>query len=176
MTGTVKTTKELKHAVTLRQGGYSVAAIAQKTNISPSTLTRHFKRLGAPKGGLTAKAIESAREELLSDAGFIDDLKIQIASSIVDDLAQSQAIREATALALEQLVGDEEESASVKARALSALATATKITQEVQRKALDVDAYNITKDIDSLPDLVITGMDSTRVAEIIKEASQEMEM
>ena len=175
MTGTVKTTKELKRAVILRQGGYSVAAIAQKTNISASTLTRHFKKLGAPKGGLTARAIESARDELLSDAGFIGDLKQQIAGSIVDDLAQSQSIREAIALSLEQLVGDGSEVASVKARALSALATATKITQEVQRKALDVDGYNNSRDMDDLPELVITGMDSARVAEIIAEAGKEME-
>lgn len=176
MAGTVKTTKEIKRAIALREGGFSVAAIAQKTNISPSTLTRHFKNLGASKGGLTAKAIDSAKDQLFNDAGFIGDLKQQIAGSIVDDLAQSKSIREAIALSLEQLVGDGEELASVKARALSALATATKITQEVQRKALDVDGYNNSRDMDELPELVITGMDSARVAEIIKEAGKDVEL
>ena len=158
MTGTIKTAKEIKRAITLREAGYSVAAISNKTGISPSTLTRHFKKLGASKGSLTAKAIDSAKDELLNDAGFIGDLKHQIASSIVDDLAQSRSIREATALALEQLINDDSELASVKARSLSALATATKITQEVQRKALDVDGYNSSRDLDDLPELVITGI------------------
>lgn len=174
MTGTVKTNKEIKRAIALREGGYSVAAIAQKTGISPATLIRHFKALGASKGSLTAKVIDSAKDELLNDAGFIGDLRQQIASSIVDDLAQSQSIREAIALSLEQLVGDGEEAASVKARALSALATATKVTQEVQRKALDIDGYNNSRDLDDLPELVITGMSEERVAEVIADASKEM--
>ena len=66
-----------------------------------------------------------------------------LSTRILNSLAQSQSIREAIALSLEQLVGDEEELASVKARALSALATATKITQEVQRKALKEAKENL---------------------------------
>ncbi|WKJ89074.1 winged helix-turn-helix transcriptional regulator [Methylomonas montana] len=53
MTGRLKTADQLKEAVILRDGGYSLAAIAVKTGISASTLSRHFKKIGAAKGGLT---------------------------------------------------------------------------------------------------------------------------
>jgi len=176
MSGTPKTVKEIKRAITLREGGYSIAAIAQKTGISPSTLTRHFDKHGVGRGALTTKAINCAKEELLNDAGFMSDLKQQIASSIVDDLAQSQSIRSAISLSLEQLVSDAEEPASVKARSLSALATATKITQEIQRKALNVESYNQENELLTLPTLSITKMTDEEVEEVIKTANSTADM
>lgn len=171
MAGTVKTAKEIKRAITFREGGYSIAAISHKTGISPSTLNRHFDKHGVGKGTLTTKAINEAKKELLNDAGFASDLKHQIASSIVDDLAQSQSIRAAIALSLEQLVNDTEEPASVKSRSLSALATATKITQEVQRKALDIDGYNKQSELETLPTLSISKMTDEDIRVIIKKAN-----
>lgn len=174
MTGTVKTPKEVKRAIALREAGYSLSAIARKTGISISTLSRHFKAHSATKGGLSASSIEKAKTELLNDSGFIGDLKEQIAASIVDDLSQSQSqsIREAIALSLDQITNDTDELASVKARALSALATATKITQEVQRKALNVEEYNKTRDLDTLPELVIRRMTDEEIEEVTKQAEE----
>jgi len=171
MAGTPKTPAQIKRAIALREGGYSVAAIAHKTSISPSTLVRHFEKHAVGKGVLTTKAVNEARQELLNDAGFMSDLKHQIASSIVDDLAQSQSIRAAISLSLEQLVDDAEELVSVKARSLSALATATKITQEVQRKALNVDAYDKQSELATLPTLSILPMSDADVEEVIKKAN-----
>lgn len=175
MSGLVKTAGEIKRAIALREGGYSVAAIAQRTGISPSTLTRHFNKHGTGKGTLTAKAIDKAKKELLNDAGFKSDLKQQIASSIVDDLAQSQSIRAAIALSLEQLVNDSEELASVKARSLSALATSVKVTQEIQRKALNIDTYDKENELETLPTLSITKMTDEQVQEAIKKAEATAE-
>lgn len=172
MTGTVKTPKEIKRAIALREAGYSLSAIARKTGISIATLSRHFKAHSTTKGGLSKEAIEKAKTELMSDSGFIGDLKEQIAASIVDDLSQSQSIREAIALSLDQITNDTDELASVKARALSALATATKITQEVQRKALNVEEYNKTRDLDTLPELVIRRMTDEEIEEATQRAEE----
>lgn len=172
MTGTVKTPKEIKRAIALREAGYSLSAIARKTGISIATLSRHFKAHSATKGGLSTSAVEKAKTELLSDSGFIGDLKEQIATSIVDDLSQSQSIREAIALSLDQITNDTDELASVKARALSALATAVKITQETQRKALNVEEYNRTRDLDTLPELVIRRMTDEEIEEAARQAEE----
>ena len=87
MTGTIKTPAEILNCLVLREAGYSLAAIASKTGISPATLTRHFKKHGAIKGTLSLSAVDEARQQLLSDSGFIEGLKTAIASSICDDIA-----------------------------------------------------------------------------------------
>ena len=172
MTGTVKTPAEIKRAVTLRNAGHSLSSISLKTQISASTLVRHFDRLKITKGTITSDAVEAARQELLNDVGFIGDLKIQIASSISDDLSQAIAIRESIALSLEQLTNDDSELASVKARSLSALSTAIKITQEVQRKALNVEEYTKSLDLEDLPELTIRRMSAEETAEVAETAGK----
>mgnify|MGYP000214466134 CR=1 FL=1 len=174
MTGSVKTPAEIKRAVTLRNAGHSLSSISLKTQISASTLIRHFNKLKVTKGIITSDAVEAARQELLSDVGFIGDLKIQIASSISDDLSQAIAIRESIALSLEQLTNDDTELASVKARSLSALSTAIKITQEVQRKALNVEEYTKSLDLEELPELKIVRMSEDQETEIANIASKGM--
>ena len=172
MSGTVKTPAEIKRAVTLRNAGHSLSSISLKTQISASTLVRHFDRLKITKGTITSDAVEAARQELLNDVGFIGDLKIQIASSISDDLSQAIAIRESIALSLEQLTNDDSELASVKARSLSALSTAIKITQEVQRKALNVEEYTKSLDLEDLPELTIRRMSAEETAEVAETAGK----
>jgi len=172
VTGTVKTPAEIKRAVTLRNAGHSLSSISLKTQISASTLVRHFDRLKITKGTITSDAVEAARQELLNDVGFIGDLKIQIASSISDDLSQAIAIRESIALSLEQLTNDDSELASVKARSLSALSTAIKITQEVQRKALNVEEYTKSLDLEDLPELTIRRMSAEETAEVAETAGK----
>jgi len=172
MTGSVKTPAEIKRAVTLRNAGHSLSSISLKTQISASTLVRHFDRLKITKGVITSDAVEAARQELLNDVGFIGDLKIQIASSISDDLSQAIAIRESIALSLEQLTNDDSELASVKARSLSALSTAIKITQEVQRKALNVEEYTKSLDLEDLPELTIRRMSAEETAEVAETSGK----
>lgn len=134
-----KSAPELKQAVILRAAGYTISAIVEKTGISASTLCRHFKSHNVGRGGLASEAISEARQELLSDAGFVSELKHQIAASILDDLALSRQIRETALLALEDLASDAGAPAMIKSRALAALATATKITSDVMRRALKMD-------------------------------------
>jgi AraC-like DNA-binding protein len=153
-----KTSDELKRAITLRAAGWSLSAIVAKTGISASTLQRHFKIHGVERGTISSEAVEQAKQQLLSDAGFIDDLKQQIASSIVDDLSLVRQLRETLALSLEELTADPTTPATLKARSLAALSTSLKITQDVSRRALRIDNSDSLNGVEELPQLIISKM------------------
>lgn len=152
-----KSAPELKQAVILRAAGYTISAIVEKTGISASTLHRHFKSHNVGRGGLTSEAISEARQELLNDAGFLSDLKHQIAAAVLDDLVITKQIREAALLALEELATDSTAPPMIKSRALAALATATKITSDVMRRALKMDDGALNQ-VEELPVLTIRKM------------------
>jgi len=167
MTGRLKTADQLKEAVVLRDGGYSLAAIATKTGISASTLSRHFKKLGAPKGRLTGEAIEQARQQLLNDAGFVAGLKHQIAAVVADDLAHFVVIREAMAITLEELMNDKTLPPHYRTRGLAALATTLRLSQEAARKALAIDDQPIEQE--SIPILTISELTSDEIEEMHRQ-------
>jgi len=154
MTGTVKPNPLLKQALLLRESGYSVATIKERTGVSASTLNRLFRKVGAPKGTLTKSSVEEARAALLSDSAFISELKGRIAASLLDDLAHITAIRSAMAEALEETMGDIELPAHAKARSIAALATSLTLTQKASRIALGVDNQPVEQS--ELPTLEIS--------------------
>jgi AraC-like DNA-binding protein len=153
-----KTSDELKRAFTLRAAGWTLSAIVSDTGISASTLQRHFKTHGVGRGTLSTEAIDQAKQQLLRDAGFIDDLKHQIASSIVDDLSLVRQLRETLALSIGELSGDTTTPLTLKARSLAALSTSLKITQDVSRRALRIDNSDSLNGVEELPQLIITRM------------------
>ncbi|WP_262964415.1 winged helix-turn-helix transcriptional regulator [Methylobacter psychrophilus] len=150
---TVKTTLDIKGAIVLRDAGYSLASIASKTGISPSTLQRHFKKLGTDKGALTSTAVSIARVELLQDGSFVDSLKREISASLLDDLNQAQRLRESIAVCLEAVML-EDSPASMKARSIAALATSLTLSQKLLRVTLQIDNQPVEQE--SLPDLFIS--------------------
>lgn len=153
MTGSITTKKALEQAIVLREAGYSLASIANKTGVSSATLFRQFKKHGIKKGSISDSAIIDAKKQLLNDAGFIDSLKHQIAASITDDLAHVKQLREASALLLEELMNDRSLPAHYKARGVTALTTGIRLTQEIARRALQVD--KLEPDAPDLPELTI---------------------
>ncbi len=159
-----KTIEQLKAAVLLRDSGYSLATIASKTAISPSTLQRHFKKVGATKGGLTSDAIQTAREQLLNDGSFLNDLKHQIASTLLDDLQHAKNIRESITLTLFDLMADLSTQPIYKARAIAALTTSLTLTQKLMRITLEMDNQPIEQD--SLPNLFITELSQDDIDEM----------
>ncbi len=154
MTGTVKPNPVLKQALLLRESGYSVATIAQKTGVSATTLNRLFRKVGAPKGTLTSSSVEEARAALLNDSAFISELKGRIAASLLDDLSHITAIRAAMAEVLEDTMGDIELQPHAKARSIAALATSLTLTQKASRIALGVDNQPVEQS--DLPTLQIS--------------------
>lgn len=151
---TIKTPAEIQNCLVLREAGYSLAAISIKTGISPATLTRHFKKHGAIKGTLSLSAVDEARQQLLTDSGFIGELKAAIASSIVDDLSHVAQLRESMTLILEDVMKDTALPAHYKSRAVAALATSLTLTQKAARVALRADDQPIEQD--SIPQLFIS--------------------
>ena len=171
MVGTVIPKKAIEEAVILREGGYSLASISNKTGISPATLHRQFKKHGINKGSLTNTAIEVAKQQLLSDAGFVDSLKHQIAASITDDLAHVKQLREASALLLEELMNDKSLPAHYKARGVTALTTGIRLTQEVARRALQVD--KLEPEAQDLPELTIRELTTNEIELMRNEQVKE---
>jgi len=171
MAGAVIPKKALEQAVILREGGYSLTAIATKLNTSVSTLSRHFKRHGIGKGSLSEIAVAEAKEQLLNDAGFIDSLKQQIASSITDDLAHVKQLREASAILLEEIMADKSLPPHYKARAITGLTTSVRLTQEVSRRALQVD--KMEPEPEDLPQLTITELTSEDIKLMRDEQTKE---
>jgi AraC-like DNA-binding protein len=150
---TVKTSEEIQRALTLRAAGYSLQSISQKTSISPSTLTRHFSKLGISKGLIDVNAVDLAKQQLLNDSGFINGLKDAIASAIIDDLSHGAALREAIALTLELLMKDTDTAPTNKAKGIASLSNALALTQKTNRIALQADHQPIEQE--SLPELYI---------------------
>lgn len=160
-----KTLGELKRAITLRAAGWTLSAIAVDTGLSASTLYRHFKAHSIGRGTLSTEAVEAAKQQLLNDAGFVENLKHTIASAIVDDLAMVKQIREASMLALEELATDTTAPAMIKSRSLAALATTTKITSDVLRRALRMDDGALNE-VEELPTLLVARMDEDEIQAI----------
>jgi hypothetical protein len=171
MPGTHKTAPELERAFVLRQAGYSLAAIVEKTGISPATLARHLKRHGITKGSLNAEAITAARQQLLSDGGLIDQLKHEIAAVVVDDISHVKQLRAAAAILLEELMADTSLPPHYKTRGLAALSTSLRLTQEAARKALRAD--EMEPEASELPSLTIIELTQDEIKQLRDEQAKD---
>lgn len=162
---------DIQRAIVLREAGLTLSSIAERTGLSASTLYRAFKANRIERGDLTTESIEEARQQLLNDAGFVEELKHTIAASIVDDLALVRKVREALALMTDDITNDSTTSATLKARSLAAISTSLKITQEVNRKALNMDDFLKNQGNENLPELIVVPYTEEEVAQIKKQMS-----
>lgn len=147
---------DLTRAIILRESGYTLAAICEKTGLSPSTCYRAFKKLDVTRGALSKDTLESAKQKLLEDSGLVGDLKNAIASQINDDLALARSIRDGLTLAIEELINDTSTPAALKSRAYAALTVSLKSTSDIQRRCLNLDDGTVTTQ--EVPTLTITKM------------------
>lgn len=147
---------DIKRAIVLRESGYTLASIVEKTGLSGSTLYREFKRLDVARGSISKDTLKSAKQKLLEDSGLIGDLKNAIASQINDDLILAKSIRDGLTLAIEELINDSSTPASLKARSYAALSTSLKSTSDLMRRALQIDDGTMTTQ--EIPTLTITKM------------------
>ena len=157
----MRTKNDLTQAIILRESGYTLAAICEKTGLSPSTCYRAFKKLDVTRGALSKDTLKSAKQKLLEDAGLVGDLKNAIASQISDDLALARSIREGLTLAMESLINDAATPATLKARSYAALATSLKSTSDLMRRALQIDDGTVTTQ--EVPQLTITKMTEAEI-------------
>lgn len=156
----------IKRAVTLRLAGASLSTISLKTGLSVSTLYRCFKKHDIVRGEITIDSVIAARESLKKDILFIENLKLMIATTVSDDLAQSNQLREGIALTLEKVISDTGTSAAIKSRSLVALATALRLSQELNRKALNMNNHDPFNKIEKLPILVVSKMTDEEILSV----------
>ena len=167
----IKTSDEIKEALIYREAGYSLASISAITGMGTSTLYRHFKALGASKGSLSIEAVNDARQQLLTDGGFISDLKHHIAAALLDDLSQIKALRGAISVTLEQLMDDDAIPAMYKSRAIAALATSINLSQKALRTTLEMDSQPVEQE--TLPHLFISELTQSDI-DIMRRTQLEL--
>ncbi len=169
MAGKHITPTQKTEALTLRSAGYTLTTISDMTGISVSTLKRLFSEHGVSKGRLKQDVIDKARDALLSDTNAIDTIKQEVATLTRDDIAQVKRLREAMAIATEQLTASDTAEALQVMRAVSAGAVALKSTSETLRKTLGMDKEG---DFDvELPELTISIMTDSEI-EAVKEQAK----
>jgi AcrR family transcriptional regulator len=153
----------LEHAITLRLAGHTLSSITDRTGLSASTLYRYFRQYAVKRSQVKVDCVLAAREQLINDTSLIDNLKPRIASSIDDDLALSRQIRDAIARCLEELLTESRTPTAVKCRSLAALSTSLRLTQEVQRRALNMDINPHQNQFQELTTLTVVKMSDSDV-------------
>lgn len=173
MPGKKTTPDQSTQVVILREAGYTLPVIADRLDLSISTVQRIIKTTKAVAGAGTQALIDKAREELLSSAFSLDAVQQTVATLVADELALSHQIRTKIASALEAL----DPTDPVAFRGLAAASTALKLTQDVTRRSLPIEKLNQAQDIEELPTLQIHILTENDVAEMrAKQRLEEAEM
>lgn len=173
MPGKKTTPDKSTQVVILREAGYTLPVIADRLDLSISTVQRIIKTTKAVAGAGTQALIDKAREELLSSAFSLDAVQQTVATLVADELALSHLIRTKIANALEAL----DPTDPVAFRGLAAASTALKLTQDVTRRSLPIEKLNQAQDIEELPTLQIHILTENDVAEMrAKQRLEEAEM
>ncbi|MBI6568502.1 MULTISPECIES: helix-turn-helix domain-containing protein [Pseudomonas] len=173
MPGKKTTPDQSTQVVILREAGYTLPVIADRLDLSISTVQRIIKTTKAVAGAGTQALIDKAREELLSSAFSLDAVQQTVATLVAEELALSHLIRTKIANALEAL----DPTDPVAFRGLAAASTALKLTQDVTRRSLPIDKLNQAQDIEELPTLQIHILTENDVAEMrAKQRLEEAEM
>jgi hypothetical protein len=155
---------DIDQAVILREAGWTLASITEKTGLSGSTLYRAFSKLDVIRGTTTKDTLDSAKQALLEQSGLVGDLKHLIASQINDDLSLSTQIRAGITIAINDLINDVTTPASLKARSYSAMATTLKLTSDIMRRALQID--DATLSVSEIPTLKIIKMTDKDIEDV----------
>lgn len=145
-------------AVTLREAGFTLTAIAEQIGLSVSSLQRLFRRRSTRRGTASKEAVENARQNLLSSLTSNERIKAEVARIISDDMAHSRMIREKAAVAMEAMTPSGTAEAALTIRALVAYSTLIKNTSDTLRNDLRMSGASVESMADDLPDLVIQEM------------------
>ena len=173
MPGKKSTPDQNTQVVILREAGYTLPVIADRLDLSISTVQRIIKTNKAVAGAGTRALIDKAREELLSSAFSLEAVQQTVATLVADELALSYLIMTKIGNALEAL----DPTDPVAFRGLAAASTALKLTQDVTRRSLPIEKLNQAQDIEELPTLQIHILSEQDVAEMrAKQRLEEAEM
>jgi len=168
MSGKALTLNQVKQAIVLREAGYTLTAIAERSNISISSLQRAYKKHSVKKGAIRAKAIEKAREELMSHVTSSEFIKNEAAKLVSDDLAHSRMLREKAALTVETMSATDTTEAALIMRSLVAYSTLIKNTSDTLRRSLGLNNNDSDSSMEELPELIIREMTADDIEDLKK--------
>lgn len=173
MAGKKATPDQSTQVVILREAGYTLPAIANRLDLSISTVQRIIRTNKVVAGAGTQALIDKAREELFTSAFSLEAIQQTVAELVTDELALSRQIRTKLANALEAL----DPTDPIVFRGLAAASTTLKLTQDVTRRAVPIEKLNQAQEIEELPTLHIHIMTEQDVAEMrAKQRLEEAEM
>lgn len=158
--------------VALREAGYTLTSIASRLDIGISSVQRIIRKHGAVAGAATTEMIARARDEMIATAYGLESVR-QIAASLVhDDLDLAQRIRQ-KAVEILDAIDVTRDSATQDARALAAVSTALRLTQDVQRRTLPLDKLERANSVEELPEIHIKIMGPDDVRELREQQRKE---
>ncbi|WP_240931790.1 helix-turn-helix domain-containing protein [Azotobacter chroococcum] len=166
-----KTPNEIVEILAMKEAGWTEPAIAQKLDISISTIRRITKKHGVKTGAAQAALVQQAREQLLDNAFLLDRAQEIAASMVNDDFALAQQIRQKVSEAIESI---DPTAGPLALRGLAAAATALKLTQDVCRRALPLERLNEALHVEEMPELVIRVMTAEDVKELRERQRREL--
>tara|TARA_R110002074_G_scaffold170005_4_gene332075 strand:+ start:104299 stop:104889 length:591 start_codon:yes stop_codon:yes gene_type:complete len=163
------TPAQKKKALILRSAGWTITTISDKTNISVSSLKRLFKTHSVKRGEIKEAVIKEATNQLIKDAATIENIKIEAAALLQDDLVMVRRLRAAMAEAIDNLSSKDTTEALQVMRAISAGAVALKSTSETSRRTLGLDKIEDT--LNDLPELTIRVLTENEMEEMKSKAA-----
>lgn len=173
MPGKALTPEQASEALILREAGYTLMTVAERLNISVSTLQRLYSKNAVLKGSATQMVLNAARTELLNKL-IADRVKEEAASIIADNLAHTRILREKMGAAIEQLNATNVTEAALVMRAAAAYSTALKNTSDMLRLSLRFDEAIEPQMEETLPELIIRELTAEEiVAERAKHEKDE---
>lgn len=161
----------VKLAIAHRASGLTLAAISDRLKISTSALKQIFKKHDVKRGTHRSAIVQQAKNLLVQDVTLASRISESVAASIANDLALANRVRDNASVLLDEIYNDSNSSVQVKARALTALATAVSLSQAICFKALDIEKQRATVSDNELPSLVISGFSDDEMQDIRRRAS-----
>jgi hypothetical protein len=145
-------------ALMLRSLGLSARATSDYLDISVRSVQRLWCGSGIPKGELGGELIAKCREELFSEVLGEVGLKNAIVAFLIDEAAHTRHLRDKMAKVFDEFDPKTDGERAVFMRASAAYSTALKNTSDITRKALDVETFRESSNIEALPELVVKMM------------------
>lgn len=158
--------------VALREAGYTLTSIATRLDIGISSVQRIIRKHGAVAGAATTEMIARARDEMIAAAYSLEAVREKAASLVHDDLDLAQRARQKAAEVLDAIKVTAD-SAVQSARAVVAVATSLRLTQDVQRRALPLDKLERADSVEELPEIHIRIMTDDDVRELREQQRKE---
>lgn len=159
-----------REIVVLRSAGWSLAAIADRTGVSVSTVQRALKAHPTPKGAAIQEAVTQAKKELTEAYRGDEALQQLYGELVADSVSHIRRSREVAAAALEFLIPSDVDTAAVTLRGLTSHSTMVKAHCDTLRS---IAPDMMKKSDDELPTLVIKAMSREDVERLRREQAED---